>query len=104
MTLKRSLSLGVLSIVSVVAMMLIVMIFGISCDVFKSLCAMGHTFDAHYQVEIRTPDEIAEDFCAYIGASGTCSLRSTHFMSLCSITGRLFLERCRLHPWGHEDA
>ena len=57
--------LSIAAVVADLAVVLMVTIFGVNWDVFKSLCGMGHTFDAHYQVEIGTPDEIAEDFCAY---------------------------------------
>ena len=44
---------------------LVLMLLRVNWDVFRSLCGIGHTFDAHYGVEIGTPDEIFEDFCLY---------------------------------------
>ena len=57
--------LSVLAAVADLSVGLILMIFQVHWDVFKSLCGIGHTFDAHYGVEIGTPDEIYEDFCVY---------------------------------------
>ena len=57
--------LSVLAAVADLSVGLILMIFQVHWDVFKSLCGIGHTFDVHYGVEIGTPDEIYEDFCVY---------------------------------------
>ena len=57
--------LSVLAALADLVVGLVLMIFRVNWDVFKALCGSGHTFDAHYGVEIGTPDEIFEDFCAY---------------------------------------
>eukprot|EP00438_Fugacium_kawagutii_P027521 Skav213236 [mRNA] locus=scaffold5440:20370:35754:+ [translate_table: standard] len=57
--------LSVLAAIADLVVGFALMIFQVNWDVFRSLCGSGHTFDAHYEVEIGTPDEIFEDFCAH---------------------------------------